>query len=424
MIRIASSSQVPLPGRARRADGFTLIEAVITFSLIILIMGGLYSLFETNTRVSRVQTDISDMQQGQRIAQHDIARILQMAGRGGIPLGTLPLGTAVGVQDGVAEPTYINPGQASTPKILAGTDVLTVRGVFSNPIWQTPQGVAITYVGGQPPAATAGTLQLRANTDASIPQALAGLGEALCNGRPEALVLVSNFSDQVFALAELDPATSSSLSCVNGRPSAALPDPLTVGFFITGGTQQAVYAGLLPGGGFTPQFLSAKYVAILEEYRYYVREQRSPANELVPSLSMARVYPGTTTPWNGSAANWAISLVDNIFDLQLVLGVDTDGNGRVVDGKTPDSGVTPATDEWLYNAAADIDTAPTWNTGTFSYLRVTTLVRSARRDFGYEAPPLTAIENHDFAASPLNAGRELWFRRRTLTTTVDVRNVG
>ncbi len=412
------------PASFRRSAGFTLIEALVTAALIILILGALYNLFDTNTRVARAQTDVAEMQQGQRIAQQDLARIVQMTGRGGLPMGTLPNGAAFAATDNVTEPSYINPGQAGTPKILVGTDVLTVRGVLTNPIWQTREEAINFADGAEPTVATGGRLTLFEISSSGIPQSLDSLGEAICSDRPEALILVSNFSDQVFALVELDAGASSTLTCTNGRPSAALPSPLIVAFKISAGTHTAEYSGLLPGAGFTPEFLSAKYVGILEENRYFVREQRSPANELVPSLSMARVYPGTNSPWNANNANWGLGLVDNIFDFQIALGVDANADGRVVDGELPGAGVTPDADEWLFNAAADNPALPVWNTGTFSYLRLTTLVRSARRDWGYEAPALTTIENHDYDSSPLNTGRERWFRRRTLTTLVDVRNAG
>ena len=55
-----------------------------------------------------------------------------------------------------------------------------------------------------------------------------------------------------------------------------------------------------------------------------------------------------------------------------------------------------------------------------------TLARTDRRDRNYQAPLLATVEDKDYSASPFNvfnSREERMFRRRLLTTVVDLRNV-
>ncbi len=403
----------PLPASGHQA-GFTLIEVLVALVLSILLLIVVYNLFEVNARISRVQTDVAEMQQGQRIAQHDVARIMQMAGRGGVPLGTVPEGMALAVLDAADADAHINPDDDATPAVLEGTDVLVVRGVFGAPIYQSPieTGEAITFDGATPSASTTGELTLTTPTRSGIPQDLSAIVEAVEEGRPEALMIVSTISDQLYAVVELDPDGSDITN----------PENPVIAFNITGGTHTDEYMALTPGGAFPDTLLSYGHIGLLEEYRYYVREVVA-GDELRPVLSRARVYPGTQEPWNDDATSWAVDMVDNVIDLQLAIGVDGDGDGAVTDGSLDEGGDLVA-DEWLYNTAGDDDSEARWSAGTLMYLRATSLIRSERRDRGYLAPELDLVEDHDYDGSPLNEDRELWFRRRSVTTTVDLRNAG
>ena len=418
MTQLKLSSLAPRAGgpRSNHASGFTLIEVLIAMVISILLIVGIYNLFELNARISRVQSDVAEMQQAQRIAQHDLARIMQMAGRGGVPLGTLPAGMAFEVLDNAADDAHISPADDSTPDVLVGTDVLTVRGAFSAPVYQAPteDGQVITFDAAPPSAATAGTFTVTTPTNTAIPQDLQPLIDAVTEGRPEALLVTTTLGDQIFFVVELDPENS----------DVSDEDNLTIAFLITGGTHTDAYSNFTPGGAIPEGNDTFSYtsVALLEEYRYYVRELTA-GGELVPILSRARVYPGTQSPWADEATNWSVDMVDNVLDLQLALGIDADGDGAVADGNAAEDG-DPAEDEWLYNAVDDDDADPKWAAGTFLYLRATSLVRSERNDRGYLAPELTLVENHDYDDSPLNDEPANWFRRRTLTTTVDLRNAG
>src|SRR5215218_5519318 len=119
MIEIQSDS-------GSRQRGFTLIEVSVSLIVTIIVLLGVLALFDFSNRLTRVQTNISDMQQSLRVAQNDAVRLIRMAGRGGLPLGNLPTGTAVVIANNVADNTYIGV-IAATPEVVPGSDVLTVR---------------------------------------------------------------------------------------------------------------------------------------------------------------------------------------------------------------------------------------------------------------------------------------------------------
>ena len=86
---------LPTAPRGSRQRGFTLIEVSVSLIVTIIVLLGVLALFDFSNRLTRVQTNISDMQQSLRVAQNDSVRLIRMAGRGGLPLGNLPDGTAV-----------------------------------------------------------------------------------------------------------------------------------------------------------------------------------------------------------------------------------------------------------------------------------------------------------------------------------------
>src|SRR6185295_11266989 len=125
----------------RRRSGFTVVELLIVLAVTLILTLIMLQLFNLSDRLARVQTRVSEMQQSLRIGQYDMVRLARMAGRGGLPsiqAGTaLPSGIAVSVRGNVSGTgARLTPGDAGTPKLLEGTDVITLRGAFSTQIFQ------------------------------------------------------------------------------------------------------------------------------------------------------------------------------------------------------------------------------------------------------------------------------------------------
>lgn len=416
-------TEYPLQAPARQ-KGFTLVEMAVSLFVTVSVLLGVLMLFDFSNKLSRVQTNVTDMQQSLRVAQYDVTRLIRMAGRGGLPVGTLPDGAALSVRDNVPAGSYIG-GVAGTPEIVPGSDVLTVRGVFTAPIYQIasadPTAFQLDLQAGAP---VGGTIRVRSATPTGIPQQLQALRDAVNENRPEGLLLISPQNSDLYAMVELDPSASDVTSN---------PDEFRIAFRITGGTHTTDYARFSSAGPgiYPPDLTNAAFLGLVEEYRFYVRQDfavdGNAASDLTPKLSRARVYPGTQEPYDGEDANWQGDVADNIVDLQIALGLDTPyGTGTVA--ANPTQGVISETadgedDDWLLNGERSFNAAFLAN-ADLHYVRLNTLARTDRRDKEFQSPELVRIENRAFnASSPFNSREDRMFRRRLLRTVVDVRNL-
>ncbi len=410
-------------GFTRRQAGFTLAELLVAAGVTAILLLGVLALFDFNNRVARVQTHVADMQQSLRVAQYDMVRLVRMTGRGGLPAAEatgatprhLPTGIAVQMLDDAPANTRILAGDDET-LVLAGSDVLTVRGVFTSSIYQVNTVDPATFsLSPLPPAVpTQGTVVINDTSPTGVSQPLQSLQEAIAENKPEALLLVSALDDGIFAVVELNPSTSSVVGGV-----------ATLSFNITGGTYTTAFQALSRGGGFPTQLRSVAYVGLLEEYRFYIREKHAvdgdATSDLTPRLARARMIPGTAVAYRNDPSNATVDIADNIRDLQVALGIDLNGDRVITDAGT-------ATDEWLGNHANDLANPALWEgvapnrPPNVYYIRVSTLGQTDRRDPDYQAPLLVALENRTYD-STVNSRVSRMYRRRALQTVIDLRNL-
>ncbi|HXU30916.1 MAG TPA: PilW family protein [Thermoanaerobaculia bacterium] len=437
----------------RRRSGFTVVELLIVLAVTLILTLIMLQLFNLSDRLARVQTRVSEMQQSLRIGQYDMVRLARMAGRGGLPsiqAGTaLPSGIAVSVRGNVSGTgARLTPGDAGTPKLLEGTDVITLRGAFSTQIFQLNSLDKRTFrrwddganpAGGgsdaDPATTTNGEFQLCAVSPAGIAQPLAPfqalIDDASTNpsgASLEALVLVSPLDPAFYTVVQMDPihSTKTATTCAIGI------EGVTIKYLTNDDARSVAYRALQPPGAFRmpPQLTSAIYVGIIEEYRYYVREDRAdptdPASDLVPVLTRARFYPGTEVAYQNNASNLTVDIASGIVDLQASYGIDTNNDGQVIEGLAV---ADRPNDEWLGNARiANAANAPPENpiAGKLAYLRISTLARTERRDPDYVAPVLDRSEDHSYAfdvPDRTNGRTDRMYRRRQLQTIVDLRNL-
>lgn len=69
-------------GARRGQEGFTLAELLIAMTVMLVVMGAIFSLVDPSTATSRAQPEASDMQQRMRIATDQLSKDLIMAGAG------------------------------------------------------------------------------------------------------------------------------------------------------------------------------------------------------------------------------------------------------------------------------------------------------------------------------------------------------
>ena len=416
--------------RSREA-GFTIVEMTVSLLVTVVLILGVLALFDFANRLSRVQTNVSDMQQSLRVSLQSAVRLVRMAGRGGLPLGTMPAGLGLAVRNNVPAGTRI--GGPLTPLVLEGTDVITVRGVFTTPLWQinSADPTSFTLANG-PGGPVSGTVRVLPSTPTGILQDRSALKAAFDNQTPEALVLVSPRDANIYAVVELDPVTSN----FSGT------DGWTIGFRIASGTHTAQYLPLSRGGGWPADLTSAAFVGLLEEYRFYVRDIRE-GTDFAPRFSQARVFPGTEVPHRTdhkdrpflpnpeNHESWARDIADNVLDMQVALGFDSAlGGGAMTDDEGDDGdddrifeSADGLSDDWLYNDSGAF-TPGNWNGRQLYFVRLSILARTDRRDPQHASPEVDRIEDHDLAANALNQRTERMYRRRLLQTVIDMRNLG
>lgn len=424
-------SSIPLRSEGER--GFTLTELLISLAIAVLVILAILGLFDLNQKLARTQTQMADLQQSLRVGQQSVMREVRMAGRGGLPAiqppaGTfagkfLPVGVAIEVDNNVADGTQL--GGSASASVVAGTDVLTIRGVFSSPIYQINSTSGLVTLNPRPNPSTSpptipdtGVVQIADKTPTGVPQDLQPLLDAIADKHPVPIILVSPLGQTLYAVVELDEGNS------DGDATQ-----VSLAFKVQNGTHTADYLGLSPGATYPTDMNTVAFVGLLEEHRYYVREQRAVPgdsnSELVPQLTRARFYAGTDTPFAGSGGNLTEVVADNILDLQVALGVDTDNNELVDEGE-PGGTPTPATDDWLFNDPGDNAAGNLW-VGPLYYVRLTTLARSDRPEREYVSPPLTTLEDHAYNESDTPSTEaerlERLFRRRAMQTVVDMRNL-
>ncbi len=434
----------PAPPRRRRPRGergFTIIEMTVAmFITAEVILAGL-ALFDFHNKLARVQTQITDMQQSLRVAQYDMVRLTRMAGRGSFPaLVNSSAGLnwgAVSVRDnvgkgGVSDQLAI--GFAGTPLAVDGTDILTLRGVFSTPMFavNNVNAASFTLSPNSPATAKTGTVVVCAYTSTGVAQNIQTLINLInsesAGGQTDALIMTSPRADSVYAVVELNPGTSvvnaNQPSCTTPAwvTTAPVPNGIVLGFTITGDTLSQSFQALsatTSNQGLPSTMTSVAWVGVLEEYRYYVRQDYvvpgNPASDPTPHLSRARMYPGTELPYQSVAANLQNDVADNVLDLQVSLGVDLNGDGVISENTPPDKN-----DEWLGNASGDTLTPQS----PLREVRISTLAKTGNRDFQYQGPTLTSIEDHTYAATDFpNTKQGRSYRHRLLQTVVGLRNL-
>jgi hypothetical protein len=452
--------------RSLRSQGTTLLELAVSLGVFVVFALGALGMLDQTAKVAKVQQQMADIQQNQRVAHHELARAVRMAGRGGLA-GSPPLDqtafpfdipvsrtAALEVRDNVTDAAdrRVAIGLAGSPQAVSGTDIVAVRGVLTSPVYLVDYRDPAVFT--PPTVVTPGSVTVRSTTEAGIEQDLTPLADAIARAANpqtrDALVLVS----------ALDP-TNYGVVRITGGVAGPTAVTVTVDWF-------QPYAQLSEGGAL-PALQKVSYAGVVEEYRYYVREDLR-GTELWPALSRARVYPNTQVPFLNDAANLREDLVEGMFDLQAALVFDTTLGGRFADDSEP-PGTPPAgfddrfletadgtNDDVLFNAPGaspaatprDDTTQPPWAPPpglrkwdknkprppaalrwdpqpTLYQLRLTTVTRTNRADPGFQAPILSRVEDHVYAPGapdPLNGPGGRAYRRRVEQTVVDLRSQG
>jgi len=277
----------------KRNRGFTLVEIMVATAIFAIIMVGILDLLDTSTKVSKLETALSDTQENVRFAAYHIMRTSRMMGGAVLPFAADIGGTDTWV---MGQLLSNQSGTVATPfgnvTVVAGSDVLTVRGFFEvSPFFINRDDVKTT-----------GTDRIEVQESrGGVPindLARYSSGSNLFEGR--GVVFMGNMDQGQFAVGEV--AAGSDLS------GTAPNRVLTVNFIAGAGP----WSGFNPAGATIPPAFNAYRVGILESYTYYVR----------PDFTLMRLRADSS-----GATPQPVAV--NIGGLQVSLGVDTDNDGQI-----------------------------------------------------------------------------------------------
>ncbi len=352
--------------------GFTLIELLVTMAVSVIVLFAVLQLFENSQRSYVVQEEVAETQQNVRVAKMFLQRDIRMAGAG-IPdfsyggLALYPFEFENNV-DGSA-------GQAATiPNIVAGTDLLVVRylNFGAEDCGVDPLGASpacddlsqLTLSADMPPTATV------ADVLEDITSGTGWDADCYCNG--------TTFTQPTPGMPFIIVSPDGSQSAILFQTST-LPASDRIGnapnFTFDGVTYPNKLLNTFPAGSSINFFpTNGIYNAL-----YYIENQSG-----IPCLIRDIGSGGQV-------------LAEDVEDLQLSFDLDTTGDGAV---------------DTTVNSADLTDTQK-------PQVRMVTLSLLGRspnehRNFSGQRP---AMEDH-------SAGVADSFRRRQLSVTIKVRNLG
>ena len=408
----------------RREAGFTLIELLITLTITVAIMTVVLTAVDLNANITRVQSDVSDVQQSTRVAQRDMQRIVRMVGRGG-----LPRAQAVSVVQG-EEGIELEVGTgADAEDVVDETDVLTVRGAFTSPVFRIDASDPTTFVENGDTA----TLQIDSVTKSAFDQplnALHGLLDEDNSPIPEAILLIGSQGEAVFAVVEMtniefDPDVPLDIQNQSREVERAT---LTLSIKAAAGGNAPHYLQISsqPGTEIPTNLNSIAFAAILEEYQFFIREDFAIPGDATsrpsPKLARARMVPGGP---NLLHPDGIIDIADNVFDLQVAFGIDVDGDGRIDIDDGAGTMLATNADEWRWNDPADAPGDLDWP-GSLQHVRLTIVGQAQTADRQYVSPAMADLENRVYDESSLPQDQALEdrrYRRRILQSSIDLRNL-
>jgi hypothetical protein len=410
--------------------GFTVIELLITLTITVAIMTVVLAAVDLNANISRVQSDVSDLQQSTRVAQRDMQRMVRMVGRGGLPrVSDQPFDANGGDLRVVEVIQGAQDLQVGGEEVVDDTDILTIRGAFSSPVFRVDASDPATFVISGDTA----TLQIDDVTKSAFDQPLNALHALYDEGAdtttPEAILLVGSQGDAVYAVVEMTDLQFSTITLdVQNQSRQVERATLTLSVDANAGGNAEAYLRIADpiNGDFPTNLTSVSFATVLEEHQLFIREDfviPGDANSMPsPKLARARMLPNTDI----LHPDGVVDIADNVIDLQVAFGIDLDGNGRVDVEDGGGAALAANADEWVWNDAGD-EFPSTWHTASLQHVRLTIIGQAQTGDRTYISPALASIENHLYnePAVPSGGGEveARRYRRRTLQSTIDLRNL-
>jgi prepilin-type N-terminal cleavage/methylation domain-containing protein len=448
--------------RRRPDSGFTLIEMVVVTLLLAIAMLGLLAVFDASARINKNETDVADAQGAVRYGVYQMTRVIRMAGVGGLYVTQAVLNHADAGLDGILprSASYDNVAgvtvtgtDGNTYAVRNGTDMIEIRGVINSPLigfdQQTgcngctgSQSLNVLPIVGDP------LIGQHVNNAAQRPQfAVIDAYTSAAATFPMMVIVEDGNTDLHAGCSDPTPGgvtrypqPAYNVGVITAQTT--LGGSNTFGPVDFGGTLGPRFNGEMPSGGSQPAIPIQKVrrAGVLDDIVFFVAPD--PTNTNADAASHPALWQGTR---RGSAAFLVEKLADDVEDMQIAYGVDSNDDGSVtrlgacpttVNDPDPNFSNQDGCDEWVPNGGGespvnDVDFQSQnpfvpGHTGTgiarhcprLHGVMISLLAKSRDQDPTYRGPYANGYKLMNSTATPITGT----FRRRVQTLKINLRN--
>jgi prepilin-type N-terminal cleavage/methylation domain-containing protein len=378
-----------VPRKSASQRGFTLIEAVVTLSVLAPVVLGLYSLLDSSNRLSKQESGIVQAQQSSRGGIYEVARLARQARVGQLFYGS----SVLPIYDNAPAGKTIRDLAGAAHAIRPGTDVVEVRGIIQGDKFAIT--AADVTCAGNCDGTSQITVTLRSTALNGVVNYPASQKPSLAaRTRPFYLVVGDSSTQPVVVSGNTYLVSLYFVGLVNANSTGSWYTYSSSGgsatFTFSMDPSNAGARVLNAAAAGAPALQTPIVCGAVDDIVFFVDEGTAVVSgDTHPTLAMGAYDP--STGWYDVQP-----LVEEVEDFQIAYGVDG------ADGSTPDGGADPVAvnpivqngDEWVGNFAGEVDSS----LGTPSASLPRTGMVSAFLDTTVKPPDL---------AKPLL--RSLWF---------------
>lgn len=350
--------------RLAETTGFSLVEVLVSLAIMIIVVIGMAAVFDRSAQMAKTENSVTDAQQSARYGSYQVVREARMAGAGAVPASITLVGTThqVGVSLNLGSTFWgttnefasnnFNSGATQvmiggTHHVRKGTDILHIRGVISNAVYDLGSS------SWSPPGAgsTIGTLIVNPCSKYADPTALT-TDACYPNANNDMSLFASNSSypiDRLFVMSDalgnlgIGVITHAGVSVVSSSKNSKTVYTATLSIDVgDSSSPNTTYSQTLNGGGVFPAGLtSPSRGGVLDDRVYFIDDgtATSPVDCFLGSSGTTKAVqeqvPGPCHPvlsyadWatgDSSAAPFSTATVtpmaDDVEDLQVAYGID------------------------------------------------------------------------------------------------------